>query len=315
MPSPYRHLFGPVHSRRFGRSLGVDLQAAGAKSCSLNCVFCQLGPTAAVTVERQADVAMADVLAELQDWRRRGGTADFVTLSGNGEPTLHPDFGKVLDWSRRENLRSLLLSNGTLFTLPEVRNAAANADVVKLSLHAWDQASFERIVRPHPALRFTEIVESYARFRSEYRGELAIEVFVVPGINDHPDDMARIATRLRKIGPDRIQLNHAVRAPADPEVRPVDANVLRRLSLLFRPPAELPSDVLPAAEAANLTDDELGAAVTALVCRHPASLPSLAATFGCDASRLRKLLRRLQEDGRISLKMRNRVPYAGSPQN
>ena len=310
MPPPYRHLFGPVHSRRFGRSLGVDLQAAGAKQCSLNCVFCQLGPTASTTVERRAQIPLAEVLAELRDWRQGGGTADFVTLSGNGEPTLHPDFGRVLDWARREHLRSLLLSNGTLFPLPEVRAVAARADVVKLSMHAWDQDSFQRIVRPHPALRFEEIAESYARFRSEYRGELAIEVFVVPGINDRPEDMSRIAARLRKIEPDRIQLNHAARAPAEPDVRPVDANALRRLSLLFHPPAELPGDVPPASDTVPRTDDELGAAVTALVSRHPASLPSLAATFGCETVRMDRLLRRLQQNGSITLTSREGVPYA-----
>ena len=142
----YAHLFGPVRSRRFGRSLGVDLQQAGVKRCTLNCIFCQLGATPATCVVRQPDVPVEAVLAELDTWRRSGEPTDFITLAGTGEPTLHPRFGEVIDWIRRETpYRSLLLSNGTLFTRTEVRRDAARADVVKVSLHAWDAATFHRI--------------------------------------------------------------------------------------------------------------------------------------------------------------------------
>ncbi len=316
MPSSWRHLFGPVVSRRFGRSLGVDLQGGGLKRCTLDCVFCQLGPTPAATVERRADVPVAEVLAELDDWRRGGGTADFVTLSGSGEPTLHPGFGAVPDWTRRQGgLRSLLLSNGTLFTLPEVRRDAARADVVKLSLHAWDAVSFARISRPHPSLDFGAIVESYRLFRGLFAGELVIEVFVVPGLNDAPAQVARIAALLRSVAPDRIHLNSAVRPPAESGVGVVPPRRLRALARLFTPPAEViaAAPALSSPPSPTSPSPALADAVANLVRRHPADLPALSAAFGCDAATLRPLLRRLAAEGRIALARGGGVWRAGPP--
>lgn len=313
MPPPYKYLFGPVASRRFGRSLGVDLQAGGAKHCSLNCLFCQLGPTPATTLGRRATVAIEAVLAELEDWRRGGGTADYVTLSGSGEPTLHPRFGEIFDWTRRAtNLRSLLLSNGTLFTLPEVRRDAARADVVKLSLHAWDAASFARLTRPHHGLDFDAIIEGYRRFRDMFAGELVMEVFIVPGLNDLPEQAARIAALLRSIAPDRIQLNSAVRPPAASEVRAAGAAQLHALAGLFTPAAETPETPAsipppPPAEPA------LADAIASLVRRHPADLPALAATFNRPAGTLRPLLHRLAAEGRIALARGDGNWQAGPP--
>ncbi len=313
MPPPYKYLFGPVASRRFGRSLGVDLQAGGAKICTLDCIFCQLGPTPATTSERLATIPIGEVLAELEEWRRAGGAADFITLSGSGEPTLHPRFGDIFDWTRgATDLRSLLLSNGTLFTLPEVRRDAARADVVKLSLHAWDAASFARIVRPHPALDFDAILDGYRRFRDLFAGELVMEVFIVPGLNDHPEQVARIADLLRSIAPDRIDLNTAVRPPAVSEVRAAGAAQLHALARLFTPAADTPESlaIIPPQPS---PEPELADAVAGLVRRHPASLPALAATFARPAASLRPLLHRLAAEGRIAVARRGGEWQAGPP--
>ncbi|MDD5706667.1 MAG: Maf family nucleotide pyrophosphatase [Kiritimatiellae bacterium] len=313
MPPPYQHLFGPVASRRFGRSLGVDLQADGVKRCTLSCVFCQLGPTPATTIERRADVPIEKVLAELDDWKRLGGTADFITLAGSGEPTLHPRFGEVFDWVRRETaVRSLLLSNGSLFTLDAVRRDAARADVVKVSLHAWDAASFARIARPHPSLAFDAIVEGYRRFRAIFAGELIVEVFIVPGLNDLEWQADRIAALLRDVAPDRIQLNSAARPPADSSVRAVSPARLRELAQRFTPAAETPEAAINATSPPP-RDPELAEAVAALVRRHPADLGALCATFGQDAASVRALLHDLAAEGRIALALRDNVWHAGPP--
>ena len=266
----YHHLFGPVFSRRFGRSLGVDL--VRPKTCSLNCLFCQLGPTAITTDQRRADVPADEILAELDTWMRAGGQADFVTLGGSGEPTLHPQFGEILRWIRDTlPFHSLLLSNGTLFSLEEVRHDAALADVVKVSLHAWDQTSFERIVRPHASLRLDAIVDGYRHFRSIFRGRLHVEVFVVPGINDRPEQMARIAQLAQSFLPDVIDLNALDRPSADAGVQICPLETLEKLAPLFTPvahvsrplqPGDLPPFVIP-------PDAD---AIAALIQRHPASV-------------------------------------------
>jgi wyosine [tRNA(Phe)-imidazoG37] synthetase (radical SAM superfamily) len=304
----YRHLFGPIFSRRFGRSLGVDL--VRPKTCSLNCLFCQLGPTPQTTVERTAEVAVEDVLAELQVWSRAGGQTDFVTLGGSGEPTLHPHFGDVLRWIR-DNLpfRSLLLSNGTLFTQEDVRCQAALADVVKVSLHAWDQASFERIARPHAALRFNDILEGYRRFRSIFRGRLHVEVFVLPGLNDRPEQMQRIARHARGFQPDVINLNTLDRPPADGRVAASPPDTLAQLAPLFTPPALLP---LPPGKDApppfvDLPDAE---AMVALVRRHPSSAEQLAKQCGHTPESVLGALKSLAAQNRIRLVRRDGAWFA-----
>jgi len=299
MPS-YRHLFGPVASRRFGRSLGVDL--VRSKTCSLDCVFCQLGPTPATTVERRADVPVAEVLGELAAWRQDGGRADVITLGGSGEPTLHPEFGAVLDWVRANDVgRSLLLSNGSLFADPAVRRDAARADIVKVSLHAWDAASFARVSRPHPALEFAAILDGYRAFRAAFAGTLAVEVFLVPGVNDAPEQVARIAVLCATFRPDRVDLNSAVRPVAEAGVRACPPEVLRARAALFSPPAEVPDYAAahrappPAAE----TDD---ARIVALVARHPDRVSRLSLALGVPEPELLARLQVLAAAGRVSLR-------------
>jgi len=227
-----RYLFGPVPSRRYGRSLGVDLSVP--KTCTLNCRFCQLGDTAETTVTRTTTPAIADVLGELRAWLARGIPVDFITASGSGEPTLHTHFGDLFRFVRAETpYRSLLLSNGTLFTLPEIRREAALADVVKISLHAWDQESFERAVRPHPSLSFDAILDGYRAFRNAFAGRIDLEVFVMPGINDSPGQAGRIAALARSFRPDDISLNTAVRPTADAQITVCPPERLAELKAIF----------------------------------------------------------------------------------
>lgn len=309
MPS-YRHLFGPVHSRRFGRSLGVDL--VRPKTCSLNCVFCQLGPAPATTDRQTEDVPADDIILELDGWRRAGGQTDFVTLGGSGEPTLHPRFGALLRWIR-DNMpfRTLLLSNGTLFTSEDVRREAAAADIVKLSLHAWDQAAFERISRPHPTLRLEAILDGYRRFRSIFRGKLHLEVFVVPGVNDRPDQMVRIARLAATFRPDVIQLNSLDRPPADATVSCCPPETLAKLAPLFTPVAEVSRTAKPAPPAPG---EKLDAdALAALVTRHPSSSDALAAHSGQTVEATLAMLKALAAQNRIRLFKRDDAWFAAPP--
>jgi len=307
----FHHLFGPVLSRRFGRSLGVDL--VRPKTCSLNCVFCQLGPTPATTDMRCAEVAINEILAELDAWLRAGGEADFITLGGSGEPTLHPQFGEVLRWIR-DNLpfRSLLLSNGTLFSLEDVRRDAALADVVKVSLHAWDQSSFERIARPHASLRLDAIVDGYRRFRDIFRSRLHVEVFVVPGVNDRPEQMARIAQLAHSFQPDVIDLNTLDRPSADAGVQVCPPETLAALAALFTPVAQVPHVLPPGARAPFVSTPDADT-IAALVQRHPSSADQLAAQSGQSIEATLATLKSLAAQQRIRLVRRDGNWFAAPP--
>jgi len=238
MPPPFTYLFGPVPSRRLGRSLGVDLTPR--KTCTFDCVFCQLGPTTHKTVQRQAYVPTAAVIAELTQWLHAGGTADYITLAGSGEPTLHADFGAIIQFLRAATtIPVALLTNGSLLGDPAVRAAAAQANVVKASLSAWDQPSFASINRPHAALTCAAVVEGLRQFRTAFSGTLWLEVFIVWGMNSIPMDVQAIARLAQTVHPDLVQLNTAVRPPAEEFVQALPRARLEELAALFDPPAEV----------------------------------------------------------------------------
>ena len=237
-PRPFRYLFGPVHSRRLGRSLGIDLVLP--KTCTESCLFCQVGQTDKLTIDRREFVPFDDVMGEFCAWLQNGGTTDVVTLSGSGEPTLHSRFGDVLAGVRQiSDFKTVLLSNGTLFWLPEVRDAAVKAHVVKASLSAWDQASFTLINRPHPDLVFDQVFRGICDLRDAFDGELWLEVMVLAGLNDDSDAIQRIAQLAEKVRPDTIHLNTAVRPPAESCARPVSAEALAGLCAVFGPRASV----------------------------------------------------------------------------
>ena len=314
----YKYLFGPVPSRRYGRSLGVDL--AVPKTCTLDCRFCQLGATPHATLTRVDTPPMDAILAELRRWlaqagrreegerkKEEGGGLDFITASGSGEPTLHLRFGDLFRFVRAETpCRSLLLSNGSLFYLPEVRRDAVLADVVKLSLHAWDQASFERVARPHPALRFDAILDGYRAFRQSFTGRLDLEVFIIPGLNDREDQVRRIAELAHGFAPDAITLNTAVRPPADRAISACPPERLHALSALFGT-AVRESGAEPPHASGELSEE----ALIALVGRHPMALGVLAATFGRSDDDLRAFIEPLARQGRLRLFESQGTLFAG----
>lgn len=278
-----RFLYGPIVSRRYGRSLGVDLTEG--KVCSFNCLFCQIGRTEDLTVRRVSAPATDAVITELRDWMSTGGQTDFVTLCGSGEPTLNIGFGRVLRFVRDETpYKSLLMSNGSLFTEEDVRQDASCADVVKLSLHSWDQNSFEQIVRPEASLRFEKILEGYCRFRTLFGGELDIEVFIIPGINNLPEQVEKIAACVRRISPDSVTLNTAVRKPTESSVTASSEEELARL----RPYFDFATELKGRTTGAPLPFSE--EAVRSFYRRHPIPDAELAVQFGCDIEQIRKAL-------------------------
>lgn len=291
----FKYLFGPVVSRRYGLSLGVDL--AVPKTCSFNCLFCQIGETAQTTLTRQSQPPIKAILEELKNWIKSGQSTDFITLAGSGEPTLHRNFGDVLSFIHHESgFKSLLLSNGSLFSLADVRNQALAADVVKLSLHSWDQRSFQAITRANRTLKFDEIIGGYQRFREIYHGRIDLEVFVVPGLNDQEQQMEKIAALARSFAPDSVYLNSASRPPADSSVLQAAPELMTRLSALFGTLIQVPT--LPASIAAQTYTPP---AVLKLVSRHPASVEQLARQFNLPQATILAELQKLEQQQLIHL--------------
>lgn len=300
----YRYLFGPVPSRRFGRSLGIDLTPL--KTCSLDCVFCQLGRTTQKTIKRDEYIPTADVIEELEMWLENGGEADYLTLSGSGEPTLNTRFGHVLAFLRQQPIPSALLTNGTLFTLPDVREAASLAHVVKVSLSAWDRRSFEWVNRPHPGLSFMDILKGLQAFRDGFDGQLWMEVFLLSGINAMAKDVQKIAHLVRNLKPDRIHLNTIARPPAEDFAAPVSMAQLEQLTGLFSPPADIAADFTPHRTSKTIADES---SILAMLARRPCTMKHIEAAFGLHLNEVSKILGHLIQENRIRSDIRNNDVY------
>jgi wyosine [tRNA(Phe)-imidazoG37] synthetase (radical SAM superfamily) len=300
-----KYLFGPVPSRRFGWSLGVDLTPY--KTCSLDCVFCQLGRTTNKTIIREEYVSTDAVITEIDEWLKTDGKADYITLSGSGEPTLHSRFGRVLDFIRaNSNTPAVLLTNGTLLHLQEVREAASIANVVKISLSAWDQSSYEWINRPHTRLKFSQLVEGYKAFRKQFRGELLLEVFLVWGMNSIPSDVRRIAALADEIKPDRIHLNTAVRPPAEEFAYALSEERMSSLCNLFHPKTEVIAEFNAEKDFSVQTNKET---VLSMLERRPCTTAQIAKVFGLHINEVSKYIGSLMRSGQIREERKNSTVY------
>jgi wyosine [tRNA(Phe)-imidazoG37] synthetase (radical SAM superfamily) len=237
MSDNYKYIFGPVPSRRLGRSLGVDV--VPAKVCSFDCIYCQAGRTTNKTVERAEYVSTADVIAELNDWLP-AGAADFITFSGNGEPTLHSGIGEIIAWLKTySGVPAAVITNGSLLHLPDVRDELAPADLVVPSLDTANPVTFRRLNRPDPSLDIETVIEGLVVFTREFAGEVWLEHFIVPGINDTPAELKALAEANARIAPTRVQLNTAVRPPAETTVRPMPYAELCAIAEKYFPGAEV----------------------------------------------------------------------------
>lgn len=303
----YKYLFGPVPSRRFGRSLGVDLNPY--KTCSLNCVFCQLGRTVEKTLIRQEYVPTDVVLSELEEWLKRDGKADYITLSGSGEPTLHSRFGDVLEFIRsKSTIPAVLLTNGTMLNLQEVRDAASLANVVKLSLSAWDQVSYKWINRPHPQLNFNQLVKGEKIFRTQFKGKLWMEVFLIGGMNSMPADVQKIAALAKEIGLDRIHLNTAIRPPAENFVTVLSKERMEALTSLFHPTAEVIAEFIGKKKHVNSIQANQKT-IFSMLQRRPCTTDQIADIFDMHLNEVSKYLGNLIRIDQIYTECKNSTVY------
>jgi wyosine [tRNA(Phe)-imidazoG37] synthetase (radical SAM superfamily) len=228
-----RYVYGPVPSRRLGRSLGVDL--VPFKVCTYDCVYCQLGRTTKKTVARQEYVAGDPLLVELG--RRLDSDPlppDYISISGSGEPTLNSEIGRVIRGIKEmTDIPVAVLTNGSLLSLKEVQDALMETDLVLPSLDAGDARLFRRVNRPHRDLSFETMFAGLVSFSERYPGAIWLEVLLLAGVTGTPAEAEKIAVLAERIGPARVQLNTVCRPPAEPSARPLALDELQALAGLF----------------------------------------------------------------------------------
>ena len=171
----FRHLFGPVPSRRLGISLGIDL--VPKKVCTLDCVYCEIGKTTYLTDERKEYSDIKDIILELDEYFKIHPDPDYITISGSGEPTLNIKIEEVIKFSKhiKPNIPIAVLTNGTLFSDEKVRRSIIDADIVLPSLDAATEQVFKKINRPHKKITIEQCICGLIQFRKEFKSKIHLE--------------------------------------------------------------------------------------------------------------------------------------------
>jgi wyosine [tRNA(Phe)-imidazoG37] synthetase (radical SAM superfamily) len=291
-----KYVFGPVPSRRLGRSLGIDL--IPFKACTFDCLYCQLGPTETKTVEPRDEISIDEVMAELK--AKLPSHPDYITLSGSGEPTLYARIGELIDEIHAiTDVPVAVITNGSLLWNEEVRNHLLKADVVMPSLDAGDEDTFQRVNRPHRGLTFQRLVEGLIAFRREYSGQYWLEVLLLAGLTDSEAEVGKIAELAERIKPDRVQLNTCVRPGADKSAGMVGRDRLLSLAMLFSPRAEVIADYQtgPSATHGRAEKEE----ILEMLGRHPSTAEEMAAALGLHPTGVAECLEGLLHEGLVEL--------------
>jgi wyosine [tRNA(Phe)-imidazoG37] synthetase (radical SAM superfamily) len=303
---PGSYIFGPVPSRRLGLSLGVDI--VPFKVCPLDCVYCQLGRTTTKTTERRDYVPVEAVLAELKQRLDEGVEADYISLSGSGEPTLHSGIDKLISGIKRlTSVPVALLTNGVLFNDADVRRQCLGADLVMPSLDAGDDETFKRINRPHNDISIENVISGLAAFRDEFKKQIWLEVFIVEGLNTGPEQIAGIKAGIERIRPDKVQLNTAVRPTADINIERVDYEKLQAIAGQLGDNCEIVAGFKHAARGEHIEAN--AEEILTMLRRRPCSLDDICSSLGFHRNEALKYLGELEKQGRIELLERDDIIF------
>ena len=302
----YRYLFGPVPSRRLGNSLGIDL--VPRKVCSLNCVYCESGKTTKLTTERMEYIPMKKITNELEDYFAHFPDPDYITFSGSGEPTLNQIIGELIEFirQRKPDLPIAVITNGTLIYDAALRNELLKANLVLPSLDAASQGVFEKINRPEPDLDIHKIILGLETFSKQFKGRIWLEVFILPGYNDHEDELLRIREALLRIRPDRVQLNTLDRPGILEELRPASQAELKRVLDFWQLEQAEIIAAAPNRKRIEAYNEDAEATILSTISRRPCTLEDLENILGLNAMEINKYLDVLESENKISHVMQSR---------
>ncbi|PWD99717.1 radical SAM protein [Marinilabilia rubra] len=293
-------IFGPVPSRRLGMSLGVDL--VPRKVCSLDCVYCEVGITTKLTTERMEYVPYEKVINELSDYLESNPVPDYVTLSGYGEPMLNSRAGDVINFIKQHypGLKVAVLTNGTLLKDKKVRDELMNADLVLPSMDAATDKAFKKLNRPEKHLKVQAHLEGLKSFRSEFKGEMWLEIFILPGFNDNSKDICEIKRAIEEINPDKIQLNTLDRPGAIEGLIPATHGELEEIkSKLEFENIEIVAAAAKRKETKAYRNDT-EAAIMDTIARRPCTVHDLRDILDIHINEINKYLDVLEADGKIT---------------
>jgi wyosine [tRNA(Phe)-imidazoG37] synthetase (radical SAM superfamily) len=300
-----KYVYGPVPSRRLGFSLGVDV--VPYKTCTLDCIYCQLGRTTQKTLDRIPYAQKADILEEVKKVLSRKQQIDYITFSGSGEPTLNSDIGALINEVKKvTSLPVAVLTNATLLFMEDVRQDLLNADVVLPSLDAASSQIFRRVNIPHPALKIESIIDGLMRFRKLYKGRIWLEIMLIKGFNDNAEELFRIRNAISDIQPDRVHLNTVVRPPSLISAKPLGREEMAAVKKYLDEDCEVVAEFRGHrdGEAYNVED-----AIVEMAKRRPVTIVDIANVLGISETNAGQMIRGLREKNRIEEKQYHGEKY------
>jgi len=305
----YKHLFGPVHSRRLGYSLGVDV--VPYKYCPLNCVYCEVQQTTHLTLQRREFFPVDEIKAELADYLDTKPELDYITFSGAGEPTLYSKIGEIISYIKTSypQYKLALLTNGVLLNNSTLRKEILPCDLILPSLDAASQDAYLKINRPHKDLQASDLIQGLTLLRHDFHGQIWLEVFIIAGINDNPAELDALCVAIKSIQPDRVQINSLDRPGAEDWVVAAGNKVLNAVKRYFASQLSMPVEIiakshLEVADLAIPTDIENSIAKTLL--RRPGTAEDLSSSLGLHINEISKYLRQLKAEHKIKIKREQR---------
>lgn len=302
----YKYIFGPVPSRRLGMSLGVDL--VPHKICSLDCVYCECGPTTKLTTNRKEYILYENITKELTHYFANNPDPDYITFSGSGEPTLNSRIGDVLAFikEKKPNVPIAVITNGTLLSEKQVRSELLDADIVLPSLDAAIDLSFQKINRPCHNLDINEYIEGLCNFRNEYKGKIWLEVLIIPAYNDMKENLISLKKAILKIRPDLVQLNALDRPGIVDDIRTATQSELKKIVDFWKlDNVEIIAAAINRKSILSYRKD-IETAILETIFRRPCTVNDLAQIIGSNTKEVNKYLDVLEAEGRVEVNRQKR---------
>ena len=228
-----RYIFGPINSRRFGLSLGIDL-SPNEKSCNFDCLYCELKASKPTSFIKNPP-KVEDIIDELKEALKKFKDIDVITVTANGEPTLYPHLLELIEKINeiKNGYKTLILSNGSTIYKKDIQKALLKFDIVKLSLDCATQKCFKKLDRPLKEISLENIIEGIKEFSKEFKGSLIVEILVVKGINDKEEEFKKLNEILQQIKVARVDIGTIDRPPAY-RVEPIRFKRLLELSKIIK---------------------------------------------------------------------------------
>jgi len=308
----YKHLFGPVVSRRLGLSLGVDL--VPYKYCSLNCVYCEVSRTTHLTMKRREFFYPEDITNELDSFLTDKPKLDYITFSGAGEPTLNSSLGEIIKYikSRYPQYKLALITNSSLLNDPEVCHEILPCDLLLPSLDAVSEEVFDKLNRPYKKLSAQDIVIGLEALRKVYTGLIWLEIFIVPGLNDGLQELELLKSAVTRIRPDRVQLNSLDRPASEEWVQPAAYKGLEEIRVFLQEGIDFPVEIIAKTSQPSLitvSEQDTLAELTGLIKEDEYTKKELAKALHIHVNEVSKLLQFLSSQDRITARRKRKGVY------